>query len=67
MPLLFVSENFYMVGFSLKNLKAIAVQVLEPPIFQFSRRGIVVSTTPGANANAVKEAVIKPIPLSARL
>jgi D-3-phosphoglycerate dehydrogenase len=62
------SENLHGVTFP-ENLKAIAragAGTNNIPIDQASDQGIVVFNTPGANANAVKEAVIASTLLSAR-
>lgn len=62
------SQNLHDVDFP-DNLKAIAragAGTNNIPIDQASENGIVVFNTPGANANAVKEAVIASILLSAR-
>ncbi|MBF0787458.1 MULTISPECIES: 3-phosphoglycerate dehydrogenase family protein [unclassified Streptococcus] len=62
------SENLY--GFTFpENLKAIAragAGTNNIPIEEATAQGIVVFNTPGANANAVKEAVLASILLSAR-
>lgn len=62
------SENLYDVTFP-DNLKAIAragAGTNNIPIDKATEAGIVVFNTPGANANAVKEAVIASILMSAR-
>lgn len=62
------SQNLHETVFP-SNLKAIAragAGVNNIPIEQASAQGIVVFNTPGANANAVKEAVLASILLSAR-
>lgn len=62
------SQNLHETAFP-SNLKAIAragAGVNNIPIEQASAQGIVVFNTPGANANAVKEAVLASILLSAR-
>ncbi|MCI5870448.1 3-phosphoglycerate dehydrogenase family protein [Streptococcus sp.] len=62
------SQNLHETVFP-SNLKAIAragAGVNNIPIDQASAQGIVVFNTPGANANAVKEAVLASILLSAR-
>lgn len=62
------SQNLHETDFP-SNLKAIAragAGVNNIPIEQASAQGIVVFNTPGANANAVKEAVLASILLSAR-
>lgn len=62
------SQNLHGTVFP-SNLKAIAragAGVNNIPIEQASAQGIVVFNTPGANANAVKEAVLASILLSAR-
>ncbi|HFU4465294.1 TPA: 3-phosphoglycerate dehydrogenase family protein [Streptococcus suis] len=62
------SENLHGFDFP-ENLKAIAragAGTNNIPIEEATEKGIVVFNTPGANANAVKEAVIASILLSAR-
>lgn len=62
------SENLHDVVFP-DNLKAIAragAGTNNIPIQEATQKGIVVFNTPGANANAVKEAVLTSILLSAR-
>ena len=62
------SENLHGVTFP-DNLKAIAragAGTNNIPIDQATQEGIVVFNTPGANANAVKEAVLASLLLSAR-
>lgn len=62
------SQNLHETAFP-SNLKAIAragAGVNNIPIEQASAQGIVIFNTPGANANAVKEAVLASILLSAR-
>ncbi|MTB64307.1 phosphoglycerate dehydrogenase [Streptococcus sp. zg-86] len=62
------SENLHGVAFP-ENLKAIAragAGTNNIPIEEATAQGIVVFNTPGANANAVKEAVLASILLSAR-
>lgn len=62
------SENLHNVDFP-ENLKAIAragAGTNNIPVEKATEQGIVVFNTPGANANAVKEAVIASILLSAR-
>ncbi|AND78854.1 phosphoglycerate dehydrogenase [Streptococcus pantholopis] len=62
------SQNLHDVSFP-KNLKAIAragAGTNNIPIDKATEAGIVVFNTPGANANAVKEAVIAAILMSAR-
>ncbi|MDT2730725.1 3-phosphoglycerate dehydrogenase family protein [Streptococcus parauberis] len=62
------SENLHDVVFP-ENLKAIAragAGTNNIPIQEATQKGIVVFNTPGANANAVKEAVLTSILLSAR-
>lgn len=62
------SQNLHETVFP-SNLKAIAragAGVNNIPIEQASAQGIVIFNTPGANANAVKEAVLASILLSAR-
>lgn len=62
------SENLHGLDFP-ENLKAIAragAGTNNIPIDEATEKGIVVFNTPGANANAVKEAVLAAILLSAR-